>query len=316
MKIAFLIDPLDTFKIYKDSTFAMMREAARRGYLVYIFEQKDIILEHGYVKANFIKIELINNITSKIWYRIKYTVQFLLSKFDAVIVRKDPPFNIEYLYTTYLLELAEKQGACIFNKPTAIRNYNEKLAIAQFSQFIVPTIVTCNAKLLHAFHAKYKDVIFKPLDGMGGFGIFLVNENGINLGSIVQMLTKNGTRTIMAQRFIPEISDGDKRVLLIGGKVIPYVLARIPQGFEIRGNLAVGGHGVAQKISIQDRYIAESIAPILIQNGILLAGLDIIGNYLTEINVTSPTGFQEIMQQSDFNVAAVFIDELELRILR
>jgi glutathione synthase len=309
MKIAFLADPLDTFKTYKDSTFAMMRESARRGHAIYAFEQGDMVLESGLVTANVAKITLTGEADD--WYRAAAPVSTFLSEFDAIVIRKDPPFDMEYIYTTYLLELAEKQGARVFNKPEAIRSHNEKLAIAQFPQYTAPTLVTRDAKRLRAFHAEHKDVIFKPLDGMGGMGIFRIGQDGLNLGAIIETLTDNGTRTIMAQRFIPEIALGDKRILLIGGKVVPHVLARIPQGGEVRGNLAAGGLGVAQPISPRELEIAEALAPILAQRGLLLVGLDAIGSYLTEINVTSPTCFQEITQQSGFDVAAMFVDALE-----
>jgi len=309
MKIAFLADPLDTFKTYKDSTFAMMREAARRGYSIYAFEQKDIVLESGFVTANVARITLTGDADD--WYRAEPAASTFLSEFDAIVIRKDPPFDMEYIYTTYLLELAEKQGARVFNKPAAIRNHNEKLAIGQFPQYTAPTLVSRDEKRLRAFHAEHKDIILKPLDGMGGTGIFRVGQDGMNLGSIIETLTDNGQRTIMVQRFIPEIAAGDKRILLIGGKVVPHVLARIPQGGEVRGNLAAGGLGVAQAISPRELEIAEALAPVLSQRGLLLVGLDAIGNYLTEINVTSPTCFQEITQQTGFDVAAMFIDALE-----
>ena len=313
MKIAFLADPLDSFKTYKDSTFAMMREAARRGHGIYAFEQTDMALENGLVTASVAKITLTGEADD--WYRIEATTSTFLSEFDAIVIRKDPPFDMEYIYTTYLLELAEKQGARVFNKPQAIRSHNEKLSIAQFPQFTEPTLVTRDAKRLRAFHAEHREVILKPLDGMGGMGIFRIGTDGMNLGSVIETLTDNGARTIMAQRYIPEISAGDKRVLLIGGKVVPFVLARIPQGGEVRGNLAAGGLGVAQPISAREREIAEALAPVLAQRGLLLVGLDVIGNYLTEVNVTSPTCFQEITQQTGFDVAAMFIDALEAAVV-
>ena len=312
MKIAFLADPLASFKTYKDSTFAMMREAARRGHVIHAFEQADMVLEGGLVTANVTKIKLTGDADD--WYRAEPAASVFLSEFDAIVIRKDPPFDMEYIYSTYLLELAEKQGARVFNKPQAIRSHNEKLAIAQFPQYTASTLVTRDAKRLRAFHNEHKDVIFKPLDGMGGAGIFRIGHDGMNLGSVIETLTDNGARTIMAQRYIPEIAAGDKRVLLIGGKVVPFVLARIPQGGEVRGNLAAGGLGVAQPISVREREIAEALAPVLAQRGLLLVGLDVIGNYLTEINVTSPTCFQEIAQQSGFDVAAMFIDALEVAV--
>ncbi|MBB3214476.1 glutathione synthase [Herbaspirillum sp. Sphag1AN] len=313
MKIAFLADPLASFKTYKDSTFAMMREAARRGHSIHAFEQTDIALENGLVTADVTRITLTGEADD--WYRVEATTSTFLSEFDAIVIRKDPPFDMEYIYTTYLLELAEKQGARVFNKPQAIRSHNEKLSIAQFPQFTAPTLVTRDAKRLRAFHTEHREIILKPLDGMGGMGIFRIGADGMNLGSVIETLTDNGARTIMAQRYIPEISAGDKRVLLIGGKVVPFVLARIPQGGEVRGNLAAGGLGVAQPISPREREIAESLAPVLAQRGLLLVGLDVIGNYLTEVNVTSPTCFQEITQQSGFDVAAMFVDALEAAVV-
>jgi glutathione synthase len=309
MKIAFLADPLAGFKIYKDTTYSMMVEAVGRGHTLYAFEHSDMVFDGGAVVANAARIALTGDPTN--WYRADTHASMPLTAFDVVVERSDPPFDMEYIYATYLLELAEAQGARIFNRPEAIRSHNEKLAIMQFAQFIPPTLVTADAGRVRAFHLEQRDIILKPLDGMGGAGIFRVREDGLNIGSIIETLTHNGSRTIMAQRFVPEISLGDKRVLLIGGKVLPYCLARIPQGGEVRGNLAVGGLGVAQPISARDREIGETLAPILLNRGLLLVGLDIIGDYLTEVNVTSPTCFQEIGQQTGFNVAAMFIDALE-----
>ena len=312
MKIAFLADPLSGFKIYKDSTFAMMREAARRGHAIYHFEQRDMVLEEGVVSARVAQIHLTGDADA--WYRLDPAADVELSEFDAIIERKDPPFDMEYVYGTYLLELAERQGARVINSPRAIRDHNEKLAIGQFSEHTSPTIVTPDAARLRAFHAKHGDVIFKPLDGMGGAGIFRVKSDGLNLGSIIETLTDNGRNTIMAQKFIPAIEKGDKRVLVIGGKPVPFVLARIPQNGEVRGNLAAGGLGVAQPISPREREIAEALGPVLAERGLLLVGLDVIGDFLTEVNVTSPTCFQEIHDQAGFDVAAMFIDAVEQKV--
>jgi glutathione synthase len=309
MKIAFLADPLAGFKTYKDSTFAMMREAARRGHTIHAFEQSDMALDGGVVSANVAQVTLTGDAHD--WFRAAPRHEARLSEFDAVLQRKDPPFDMEYVYATYLLELAEKQGARVFNKPSAIRDHNEKLSIAQFSDFTSPTLVASDAARLRAFHAKHGDVIFKPLDGMGGAGIFRIKSDGMNLGSVIETLTLNGARTIMAQRYIPEIVKGDKRILVINGKPVPFALARIPQGDEIRGNLAAGGVGVAQPLTAHDRHIAETLGPVLAARGLLLVGLDVIGECLTEVNVTSPTCFQEITDQSGFDVAAMFIDALE-----
>ena len=309
MKIAFICDPLSGFKIYKDSTYAMMQEAARRGHELFVLGHSDIIFDGNAALAQVAQLSLVEN--SDDWYKLAETVLSSLSSFDVVIERTDPPFNMEYIYATYLLELAERQGARILNRPEAIRNHNEKLAITHFPQFIAPTLVTSNEKLIRAFHAEHKDIILKPLDGMGGAGIFRVAENSLNLGALIESMTLHGKQTIMVQRTIPEISEGDRRVLLIGGQVVPYCLARIPQGGEVRGNLAAGGLGVAMPISAREREIGETLAPLLFARGLMLVGLDVIGNYLTEINVTSPTCFQEIKQQTGFDVAAMFIDAIE-----
>lgn len=312
MKIAFLADPLSGFKTYKDSTFAMMREASRRGHAVYAFEQRDMFLENGKVQADVAEITLTGDPID--WFRAAPAELHSLADFDAVIQRKDPPFDMEYIYGTYLLEMAERQGARVFNKPSAIRDHNEKLSIAQFSQYTSPTLVSSNAARLRAFHAEHKDVILKPLDGMGGAGIFRVREDGMNLGAVIESLTVLETQTIMVQKYIPEIVKGDKRILLINGKPVPFALARIPQGGEVRGNLAAGGIGVAQPLTDRDREIAEDLGPQLAARGLLLVGLDVIGTCLTEVNVTSPTCFQEITDQTGFNVPAMFIDAVEQQV--
>lgn len=309
MKIAFLADPLSQFKIYKDSTYAMMAEAYRRGHAVYAFEPHDLAYADGGVVATASRIDLTGDAAR--WYFAEPAQSYPLTAFDVVVVRKDPPFDMEYVYATYLLERAESQGARIVNRPAAIRGHNEKFAIAEFTDFIAPTLVTRDQKRLRDFHAEHGDVIYKPLDGMGGAGVFRIGADGRNLGSVIEMLTHHGQATIMAQRFIPEIAQGDKRILLIDGEPVPYSLARIPQGGEVRGNLAAGGLGVAQPLSARDMEIAKSLGPELSKRGLLLVGLDVIGDYLTEVNVTSPTCFQEIAQQTGFDVAGMFTDALE-----
>lgn len=309
MKIAVLADPLESFNIQKDSTFAMMREAAARGHELYAFEQHQLLCEAGVVNAQAARVHMTEE--GSRWFHREAARVTPLSHFDAVLMRKDPPFDMEYVYSTFLLEAAQRQGARVFNDPSAIRNHNEKLSILEFPQFTAPTMVSRDLDSLRAFHAAHGDVIFKPLDGMGGAGIFRVREDGMNLGAVIEMLTRDGRSTIMAQRFIPAISEGDKRILLIGGKPVPYALARIPQGGEVRGNLAAGGRGEARPLSDSDRAIAEALAPTLAARGLLLVGLDVIGKNLTEVNVTSPTCFREIMKQTGFDVAAMFIDALE-----
>ena len=312
MKIAFLADPLDSFKIQKDSTFAMMAEAAHRGHTVYAFEKKDMALVEGVVVANIARLTLTaDDSDPNHWYDAEPPAAQPLSALDVIVMRKDPPFDMEYVYATYLLELAEKQGVHVVNKPSAIRDHNEKLAIAHFPQFLVPTLVSADENRLRSFHAKYRDIILKPLDGMGGIGVFRVTPEGMNLGTIIETLTEQGNKTIMAQRFIPEITAGDKRILLVNGRLVPFSLARIPQGSEIRGNLAAGGLGVAQPLSKRDWEIGQAMAPTLARRGLMLVGIDVIGDWLTEVNVTSPTCFREIQQQTGFNVAGMFMEAVE-----
>src|SRR5664279_198948 len=307
MNLLFVADPLETFNVKKDSTFAMMREGARRGHSLFACEAKDLMWQRGARVATHVRaITLTGSLEP--WFHEAGPAggerrRSGLADFDAVVMRKDPPFDSEYFYATHLLEQAEREGARVFNRPAALRNHPEKLAILEFPQFIAPTLVTRDRDELKRFHAEQGDVILKPLDGMGGAGM--------NLGSIVETLNAGGMHTVMAQRYLPEIVRGDKRILVIAGKPVPFVLARIPQGQEIRGNLAAGGLGVAQPISARDREIAEAIGPALAARGLLLVGLDVIGDSLTEINVTSPTCFQEITDQSCFDVAKTFVDALE-----
>ncbi len=313
MNILFVTDPLDTFKTYKDSTFAMMREAQRRGHTLAVCEPRQISwVCGGVVQADIQAITLTGEAHE--WYQINSCSRMPVKGFDAILMRKDPPFDSEFFYATHLLEQAEREGARVFNKPRALRDHPEKLAILEFPQFIGPTLVTRAAQDIRQFHAEHQDIILKPLDGMGGMGIFRVKEDGLNLGGIIETLNKEGTETVMVQKFLPEIVDGDKRVLVIGGKPVPFSLARIPQGGEVRGNLAAGGKGVAQPLTERDRFIAESLGPILYSRGLLLVGLDVIGSSLTEINVTSPTCFQEIFDQTGCNVAALFVDALEVAV--
>jgi len=311
MKLLFVADPLTSFKTYKDSTFAMMREAARRGHTLLACEPEDLMWQRGArVSAPLLSFTLTGDADD--WFRADGEPRMTaLADVDAVIMRKDPPFDSEYFYATHLLEKAEREGAKVFNSPRALRDHPEKLSILEFPQFIGPTLVTRSEADVKRFHAEHGDIVLKPLDGMGGMGIFRVGPDGLNLGSIVETLNKHGAETVMAQRYLTEIVKGDKRILVIGGEPVPFALARIPQGSEIRGNLAVGGKGVAQPLSARDCEIAEGIGPVLAARGLLLVGLDVIGDCLTEINVTSPTGFQEIAAQSGFDVAEMFIDALE-----
>ena len=312
MQLLFVADPLETFKTYKDTTFAMMRTAAARGHALYACEPKDLVWQRGGRVEALVRAIALAAPSSAAWFvESAAPASMALADADAVLMRKDPPFDSEYFYATHLLSQAEREGAHVFNSPRALRDHPEKLAILEFPHYIAPTIVTRDEAAIKRFHAEHGDIILKPLDGMGGMGIFRVGPDGLNLGSIVETLNARGAHTVMAQRYVPEIVKGDKRILVIAGKPVPFVLARIPQGQEIRGNLAAGGIGVAQPISARDREIAEHIGPILAARGLLLVGLDVIGDSLTEINVTSPTGFQEITQQTGFDVAAMFVDALE-----
>jgi glutathione synthase len=310
MHILFIADPLESFKIYKDTTFSMMREAQKRGHQVVACQMTDVRWQQGQaVSAQVRDITLTGQPDA--WFTQTATRRANLKDFGAVIMRTDPPFDSEYFYATHLLSQAEREGAKVFNSPAALRNHPEKLAILEFPQFIAPTLVTRSEADIRAFHAEHGTIILKPLDGMGGTGIFKVGADGLNLGAIIETLNQGGAQTIMVQKFLPGIAQGDKRVLLIGGKPVPFCLARIPQGGEVRGNLAAGGKGVAQPISTRDREIAETLGPILFARGLMLVGLDIIGESLTEINVTSPTCFQEITDQMGCDVAALFWDAVE-----
>jgi glutathione synthase len=316
MHILFIADPLDSFKIYKDTTFAMMREAVKRGHTVSTCEvwQMRWTQKHADGQAGVVADTQTITLTGQSgshWYEASPLQATSIKTFDAVIMRKDPPFDSEYFYATHLLEQAEREGAKVFNSPRALRDHPEKLALMEFSHLAAPTLVTRDIARIKAFHAEHKDVILKPLDGMGGVGIFRVKDDALNLGAIAETLTADGQQTIMAQRYLPAIQDGDKRVLLIGGKPVPYCLARIPQGGEVRGNLAAGGKGVAQKLSESDLKIATELGATLASRGLLLVGLDVIGDKLTEINVTSPTCFQEIFDQTGFDVAAMFVDAVQ-----
>ncbi len=308
MDFAFILDPLSELKAYKDSSVAMMRELARRGHQVFAFEQGDLFWDSGVTRARARPLELFED--DHAWYREGSPDVMRLADFAAVIMRKDPPFDMEYLYSTYLLECAEHEGARIFNRPRAVRDHNEKLAIAKFEDFIAPTLVTRDCGLIAQFIDEHEDVVIKPLDGMGGTSVFRITESDRNRNVIVETVSHHGRRTVMVQRFLPEITDGDKRILLIGGQIVPHCLARIPKAGETRGNLAAGGRGEARPLTPRDREIAQALAPQLWADGLLIVGLDVIGRSLTEVNVTSPTCFVEITQQSGFDVPGLFADVL------
>ena len=313
MKFLFILDPLEELKAYKDTSVAIMRAAQARGHEVYACQQGSLACAFGLgsaatLDAEATRISLTDN--DEDWFRPHDTARQRLRAFDAVLMRKDPPFDMEYVASTWLLEAAERDGARVFNSPRAIRDHNEKFALAEFAQFAVPCVVTRSMADVHAFIDAHQDTVVKPLDGMGGDGIFRVRGDDPNRNAIVETVSSHSTRNVMVQRYIPEIAKGDKRILLIGGKPVPHSLARIAKPGETRANLAQGGRGVAQPLSAQDRRIAEAVGPVLAARGLLLVGLDVIGDYATEVNVTSPTCFREIQDQTGFDVSGMFIDSL------
>jgi glutathione synthase len=308
MDFAFILDPLPALKAYKDSSVAMMRALAKRGHRIFALQPGDLRWEQGVTRAQVRPLEILDD--DHDWYREGEAKLVRVADFAAVMMRKDPPFDLEYLYATHLLDLAEREGARVFNRPRGIRDYNEKLAIAKFADYTAPTLVTREMAALHAFLDAHGDVIVKPLDGMGGTSIFRVRRDDPNRNVIFETVAHCGARTVMIQRYIPEIAEGDKRVLVIAGKPVPYALARIPKAGETRGNLAAGGRGVAKPLDARDLEIAQGSGPKLWADGLLVVGLDVIGRYLTEVNVTSPTCFVEIAQQSGFDVAGMFADAL------
>jgi len=309
MDYAFIVDPLPSLKVYKDSSIAMMRALAARGHRVFAVMQPDLTWDGRGTRARAVPLALRPD--NRDWYTEGEPEERALKDFAAVVMRKDPPFDMEYVYSTYLLEAAESEGARVFNRPRAIRDHNEKMAIARFPEFIAPTLVTRDAERVGAFIDAQRDTVVKPLDGMGGTSVFRVRADDPNRNVIVETVGREGERTMMAQRFIPQIADGDKRVLIIAGEPVPYALARIPKPGETRGNLAAGGRGVARPLSARDREIAAAMGPRLWAEGLLVVGLDVIGDYLTEVNVTSPTCFVEITEQSGFDVGEMFAAALE-----
>ena len=314
MNLLFVLDPLETLKIEKDTSYVMMREAQRRGHQIWVTTQRGIRSAAGRVAVR--AQQLLLDEMPNAWYEVVASQDLFASDIDGVLMRKDPPFDMEYIYTTYLLESLEQEGCRVFNRPKSIRDFNEKLSITKYPQFISPTLVTADKALIHDFIVEQNEVVLKPLDGMGGSSVFRSRPNDPNLGVIIETLTQLGQRTIMVQKFIPEISDGDKRVLLIDGEPAPYSLARIPQGADHRGNLAAGGRGVAMLLTDREKEIATALGHELSARGLLLVRLDSIGGYLTEINVTSPTCMREIQDQTGCDVPGIFIDALEKHILQ
>jgi len=309
MKLVFILDPLESLKIYKDTSMAIMLEASQRGHQLFVSMQHDLFL-----RGSEARIRTKSFVFTAHGYELGKTAEYQPAEFDAVIMRKDPPFDNEYLYSTYLLEIAASQGAKVFNNPAAIRGWNEKLSVTRFPQFAPEFLVSANNGLIRDFLNTHQDIVVKPLDGMGGSSIFRLGLHDPNISVILETITQHGTRTIMAQRYLPEILQGDKRIIVINGEPLPYALARIPMAGETRGNLAAGGTGVAQKLSARDLEIATTVGNTLRAEGLFLVGLDVIGNHLTEINVTSPTGMVEIAAQTDCKPASVMLDALELHL--
>lgn len=309
MRFVFILDPLGSLKSYKDTSLAIMREAEQRGHKLFIAMQSGLFLRHDKVRLSVQPFTFTQDSNS--WYRTGDITETAPADFDAVLMRKDPPFDNEFLYSTYLLELAAEQGAHILNNPQSIRDWNEKLSIARFPQFAPEFLVTSDNDLIRDFLGEHGDIVVKPLDGMGGSSVFRLHSTDHNISVILETITDFGRRSIMAQRYLPQIKAGDKRIILIDGEPLPYALARIPKPGETRGNLAAGGKGVAQPLTERDREIADTIGVTLKQKGLFLVGLDVIGKHLTEINVTSPTGMVEIAAQTDCNPAAIFMDALE-----
>ena len=308
MKFAFILDPLESLKTAKDTSLAIMREAASRGHELYVAEQGGLILRNDQALIDAAPLAFRNGTD---WFELGEAAIEPPNVFDAVLMRKDPPFDTEYIYSTYLLELAQIQGASVLNRPQSIRDWNEKLSVARFPQFAPPFLVTRHISAIRDFLETEGDIVVKPLDGMGGSGVFRLHREDHNIGVILETITHYERRTVMAQRYLPEIKAGDKRILVIDGEPLPYALARIPKAGETRGNLAAGGKGVAQPLSPRDREIATEVGKVLKQEGLFLVGLDVIGDHLTEINVTSPTGMVEIAAQTDCNPAALLVDALE-----
>jgi glutathione synthase len=301
-----IMDPIGSINFKKDSTLAMLLAAQRRDWQLYYMEQSDLFL--GQTEARGLMRPLQVREDPADWFSLGEVIDQPLAELDVIMMRKDPPFDMDYIYTTYLLELAEAAGSLIVNKPQSLRDANEKLFTAWFPQCTPPTLVTSRAGLIRQFLAQHTDIILKPLDSMGGTSIFRVTQDDLNIGVIIETLTHNGRRQIMAQRFIPEISAGDKRILLIDGEPVPYALARLPAEGETRANLALGGRGVGVALSERDRWICQQVAPLLRDKGLIFVGLDVIGDYLTEVNVTSPTCIRELDAQYQIDIGGQLMD--------
>ena len=312
IKLGVIMDPIGSINYKKDSTLAMLLAAQKRGWTLFYMEQADLYLAEGEARGLMRPLQV--QADPARWYRLGEPHPVALGQLDVILMRKDPPFDMDYIYSTYLLEMAESAGTLVVNKPQSLRDANEKLYTAWFPQCTPATLVTCRADLLRAFLAEQGDIILKPLDSMGGTSIFRLQQDDLNIGVIIETLTRHGQRQIMAQRFIPEISEGDKRILLIDGQPVPYALARLPAKGETRANLAVGGRGVGIALSERDLWICEQVAPVLREKGLLFVGLDVIGDYLTEINVTSPTCIRELDEQFNLDIGSQLMDSIEAKL--
>jgi len=309
IKLGVVMDPISQVNVKKDSSMAMMFEAQKRGYEIYYMEMKDLYLDQGQCRATAQKLKVFDD--TEHWYELDEVNDIAVAELDAVLMRKDPPFDTEFIYATYMLERAEVEGTLIVNKPQSLRDCNEKLFTAWFAELTPRTLVTRNNDKIREFHQQEKDIIIKPLDGMGGASIFRIKENDANVGVILETLTNHGNQYAMVQEFMPAIKDGDKRILIVNGEPMPYCLARIPAQGETRGNLAAGGRGEARPLSPTDRLIAETIAPELKKRGLYFVGLDVIGDKVTEINVTSPTCIREIEAAYPINISGKLMDAIE-----
>lgn len=310
MKLGIVMDPIQSIHVKKDSSFAMLLEASRRGYELYYFEQKDLFVRDGKSYGHSRLLHVFDD--AQKWYALGEQKTLELSKLNVILMRKDPPFDLEYIYTTYILELAETQGVKVINKPQSLRDCNEKMAISWFPHCCPPTLITRDAALLKSFLLEYQDIVCKPLDGMGGASIFRLQHPDENTNVVMEVLSKHGQQFMMAQRYIPEIKQGDKRILMINGEPVSHALARIPAEGELRGNLVAGARGVAQPLSARDRWICQQVGPTLREKGLYFVGLDVIGDFLTEINVTSPTCIRQLDEECHLNISATLFDVIEV----
>ena len=306
LKIGVVMDPIEGINFKKDSTLAMLLEAQSRDWQLYYMEQTDLYIAHDVARAKMKKLKVFNNADN--WHQLSEAEDLPLDSLDAILMRKDPPFDMNYIYSTYILEKAEEKGTIIINKAQSLRDANEKLFTNNFSQCMPPTLVSSQAEHIKAFYQTHEDIILKPLDGMGGASVFRIKPGDSNFSVIIETLTEHGKKLTMAQRFIPEITQGDKRILLINGEPVPYALARIPTKGETRANLAAGGEGVGIELTDRDRWICEQVSPLLKAKGLIFVGIDVIGDYLTEVNVTSPTCIRELDQQYNINISALLMD--------